>query len=55
MAHMVVIYQTPKDPEAFNRHYFEKHVPLAKQLPGLRKYQVSTGPSRRRSAAPTPT
>jgi uncharacterized protein (TIGR02118 family) len=44
MAYMVVIYKTPKDPEAFDRHYFEKHVPLAKGLPGLRKYEVSRGP-----------
>jgi uncharacterized protein (TIGR02118 family) len=43
MALMVVIYKTPKDPAAFDRHYFEVHVPLAKQLPGLRKYEVSKG------------
>ncbi len=41
---MVVIYRTPKDPAAFDRHYFETHVPLAKKLPGLRKYEVSRGP-----------
>jgi uncharacterized protein (TIGR02118 family) len=44
MAHMVVIYKRPKDVTAFERHYFEKHVPLAKKLPGLRKYEVSFGP-----------
>src|SRR5262249_51219567 len=44
MARMVVIYRTPKDVEAFNRHYFDVHIPLAKKLPGLRKYEVSTGP-----------
>jgi len=44
MAHMVVIYKTPKDPAAFDRHYFGTHVPLAKKLPGLRKYEVSNGP-----------
>jgi uncharacterized protein (TIGR02118 family) len=41
---MIVVYRTPKDPEAFHRHYFEVHVPLAKQLPGLRDYQASKGP-----------
>jgi uncharacterized protein (TIGR02118 family) len=41
---MVVIYQTPKNVEAFDRHYFEIHVPLAKKIPGLRKYEVSDGP-----------
>jgi uncharacterized protein (TIGR02118 family) len=44
MARMVVLYKTPKDAAAFNKHYFETHVPLAKKLPGLRKYEVSQGP-----------
>lgn len=44
MARMVVIYRTPKDVEAFDRHYFGIHVPLAKTIPGLRKYEVSDGP-----------
>ncbi len=43
MAQMVVIYNMPKDPTAFDKHYFEIHVPLAKKLPGLRKYEVSRG------------
>jgi uncharacterized protein (TIGR02118 family) len=41
---MVVIYRTPKDVEAFDRHYFDIHVPLAKNIPGLRKYEISRGP-----------
>ncbi len=44
MARMVVIYRTPKDPAEFRKHYFEVHIPLAKQLPGLRKYEVSNAP-----------
>ena len=44
MAELVVMYKTPKDTAAFDRHYFEKHVPIAKKLPGLRKYMVSQGP-----------
>ncbi|OHV89346.1 EthD family reductase [Mesorhizobium sp. ORS 3428] len=44
MARMVVIYPPPKDVETFDRHYFEIHVPLAKKIPGLRKYEVSDGP-----------
>jgi uncharacterized protein (TIGR02118 family) len=43
-ARMVVIYKTPKDVAAFERHYFATHIPLAKNLPGLRKYEVSQGP-----------
>ncbi|MBB6302226.1 uncharacterized protein (TIGR02118 family) [Rhizobium leucaenae] len=44
MAPMVVIYPTPKNVEEFDRHYFEIHVPLAKKIPGLRKYEVNNGP-----------
>ena len=43
MAELVVIYKTPTDPAAFDRYYAETHIPLAKKLPGLRKYQVSKG------------
>jgi uncharacterized protein (TIGR02118 family) len=44
MARMLVIYPTPNDIEAFDRHYFDIHVPLAKKIPGLRKYEVNNGP-----------
>ena len=43
MAEIVVMYKTPKDPAAFDKYYAETHIPLAKKLPGLRKYQVSKG------------
>ena len=43
MARLVVMYKTPKDAAAFDKHYFEKHAPLAKKIPGLRKYEVSKG------------
>jgi uncharacterized protein (TIGR02118 family) len=44
MARMVVIYSTPANPSAFDEHYFNVHVPLAKRLPGLRRYEVSRQP-----------
>lgn len=44
MARMIVIYRTPNDVAAFDRHYFGVHAPLAKRIPGLRKYEVSDGP-----------
>jgi uncharacterized protein (TIGR02118 family) len=44
MAQLVVMYRTPKDPAAFDRYYFATHVPIAKKIPGLRKYEVSEGP-----------
>ncbi|HEX4199531.1 MAG TPA: EthD family reductase [Caulobacteraceae bacterium] len=44
MAKLVVMYHTPKDAAAFDRHYAEIHAPLAKKIPGLRKFEVSQGP-----------
>jgi uncharacterized protein (TIGR02118 family) len=43
MAEVVVLYKTPKDPAAFEKHYAETHIPLAKKMPGLRKFRVSRG------------
>ena len=36
-----MLYDTPPDPEAFDRHYHEVHIPLAKKLQGLRRYTIS--------------
>jgi uncharacterized protein (TIGR02118 family) len=44
MAQLVVMYKTPKDAAVFNTYYFDKHIPLAKKIPGLKKYEVSQGP-----------
>jgi uncharacterized protein (TIGR02118 family) len=44
MACVMAVYKTPRDPAAFDKYYFEKHVPIAKRIPGLRKYEVSKGP-----------
>jgi uncharacterized protein (TIGR02118 family) len=43
MARIVVLYKPPKDPAAFDNYYFATHVPIAKRLPGLRRYEVSQG------------
>jgi uncharacterized protein (TIGR02118 family) len=37
----LVVYETPADPAAFDRHYRDVHIPLAKTLPGLRRYTIS--------------
>jgi uncharacterized protein (TIGR02118 family) len=44
MARLVVLYKTPKSAEAFDQHYASTHIPLAKKVPGLKKYDVSQGP-----------
>jgi uncharacterized protein (TIGR02118 family) len=41
MIRFLVVYETPSDPVAFDLHYRQVHVPLAKKLPGLRRYTVS--------------
>jgi uncharacterized protein (TIGR02118 family) len=43
MAQLVVMYKNPRDAAAFDKHYFEKHVSIAKKVPGVRKYEVSHG------------
>ncbi len=43
MARLMVLYRTPKDAAAFDKYYFETHVPIAQKLPGLKKYEVSQG------------
>jgi len=43
VAGMVAIYKMPADVEAFEKHYFGTHIPLAKKMPGLLKYEVSQG------------
>lgn len=42
-AKLVVYYNTPKDASAFDTYYANKHAPLAKTLPGLKDYTISTG------------
>jgi uncharacterized protein (TIGR02118 family) len=44
MAKAVVLYHAPTDSEAFNSYYTSTHVPLAKKMPGLRSYSISSGP-----------
>ena len=41
----LVIYEQPADSAAFDDHYFGVHLPLAKRLPGLRRYSVSRDPA----------
>jgi uncharacterized protein (TIGR02118 family) len=45
---LTVLYPRPDDPEHFKSYYQATHVPLAKQLPGLRScawgYPAALGP-----------
>jgi uncharacterized protein (TIGR02118 family) len=44
MARLIVFYNNASDVAAFKQYYFEQHVPLAKKIPGLRKFETSQGP-----------
>jgi uncharacterized protein (TIGR02118 family) len=40
MVKLVAVYEKPEDPAAFEKHYFETHLPLAKKMPGLIRSEV---------------
>jgi uncharacterized protein (TIGR02118 family) len=40
-ARFLVLWGRPGDPAAFERHYRKVHIPLALQIPGLRRYTLS--------------
>lgn len=52
MVRFMVLYPQPTDPAAFDRHYMEVHVPLAKRLAALRTYTLSRRPSAIRGPEP---
>ncbi|GAC1544588.1 MAG: EthD family reductase [Candidatus Velthaea sp.] len=41
MVKLTVIYDNPKDPAAFEKHYKEVHMPLAGKLAGVRKAELA--------------
>jgi uncharacterized protein (TIGR02118 family) len=41
MVRLLVLYNPPEDPDAFDKYYDEVHIPLAKRLPALARYTVS--------------
>jgi uncharacterized protein (TIGR02118 family) len=38
---LVVLYTQPDDPDAFEQHYREQHMPLARAIPGVQR--IDTG------------
>ncbi len=44
MTRLMVIYKNPPDAAAFDKYYFGTHVPIARKIPGLRKFELSYGP-----------
>lgn len=44
VAKVLVLYNHPTDPAAFDSYYAETHTPIAKTIPHMRSFAVSTGP-----------
>jgi len=38
---LVALYKKPADVAAFEKHYTEIHTPLAKNMPGLKRFELS--------------
>ena len=45
MIRTFVLYGEPKDPEHFNRHYHDVHIPLVRKMPHLVSCEISKGPA----------
>lgn len=41
MVKLTALYTKPKDTDAFDQHYFNTHVPLVNQTPGLIKCEIA--------------
>lgn len=51
-ARFTVLWDVPQNPAEFDRHYREVHIPLVRQLPGLRRYTLSRNVVRIRGGSP---
>ena len=40
-AELLVLYTQPQDPQAFERHFNDRHLPLVEKLPGLLNWRRS--------------
>src|ERR1700712_4638939 len=38
---LVVLYTQPENPDEFERHYTEQHVPLVHKIPGLQQFDAA--------------
>ncbi len=41
MIKLTALYRKPEDVEGFEKHYFGVHIPLIKQIPGLKKIEIT--------------
>ena len=43
MAKLIALYRKPSNTTAFDDYYYRTHLPIAMTIPGLRRYEVSSG------------
>lgn len=41
MPKLIALYKQPADPEAFDKVYFETHLPLIRKVPGMKGTQIT--------------
>ena len=41
MVKLIALYRKPADVTAFDNHYYNIHIPLIKNIPGLRKIEIT--------------
>ncbi len=41
MVKLIALYTKPEDTEAFEKHYFETHIPLNAKTPGLKRTEIT--------------
>jgi uncharacterized protein (TIGR02118 family) len=40
MIRLLVLYGPPQDPAAFDQYYRDRHIPIARQMKGLKKWTI---------------
>lgn len=41
MSKLIALYKQPADPAAFDKAYFDTHLPLLEKVPGLQKTEIT--------------
>ena len=43
MAQLLVLYDRPSDPEAFEQYHFNTHLPIFAKAPGIKSVTIGAG------------
>ncbi len=42
MVKLIALYRKPADAAAFDKYYYDVHIPLVRKVPGLRKIEITS-------------